>query len=244
MEKKYNGFYLVANYPTKEQFIESAVKGLDYFDFLEIGIPFSDPVADGPVIAQAAHEMVEQGITLEEILVSVREIREKVGNEKDFYFMTYANHIYIRGTEEFAQLCKDETIKGVIIPDIPYEESSSYKKVFKSRGVDFVHFISLENTHEQIKEISKEATGFLYCVSLRGTTGSDFSSDPELVEKVGIAKENASVPVILGFGIKTGEHAKQARKIGDGIIVGTKTVELSAKKDLKEFITLVKELTE
>ena len=222
----YNGLYLVGNYPDPDTFVRAAVNGLQYFDFLEIGIPFSDPVADGPVITDAIEAMVAKGLRLDELLESVSRIRSEVSPEKKLYFMTYANMVYRRGIDGFGQMCRDNGVQGVIVPDIPRLESAAFREGFGSHGVEFIQFATPENREAQISEIAGDAEGFLYFVSIRGTTGSSLTLDRDTKDKISLAKQGSSVPVVLGFGIRDVPTARLALESADGFIIGTKVLEL------------------
>lgn len=222
----YNGLYLVGNYPDPDTFVRAAVTGLRYFDFLEIGIPFSDPVADGPVITDAIEAMVEKGLRLDELLESVSAIRRGVSRDRKLYFMTYANMVYRRGTDEFGKMCRDNGVQGVIIPDIPRLESAAFREAFTSNGIEFIQFATPENRKEQITEVAEDAEGFLYFVSIRGTTGSSLTLDEDTKEKIAVARKASSVPVVLGFGIRDATTANLALENADGFIIGTRIVEL------------------
>jgi tryptophan synthase alpha chain len=233
--KSYNGFYLVGNYPDPESFIEGAIAGMQFFDFLEVGIPFSDPIADGLVIARAANEMLSKGVTLESIVESILLIRQRTSLDKQIYIMSYANHLYHYGIGEYARLCNDIGVSGIIIPDVPFIESIRFKKAFTSLALDYVHFITPENTTEQIEAIARAARGFLYAVSIRGVTGSDLALDRETVKKIEKAREHSTVPVVLGFGVKSAQDARNALKIADGFIMGTKMIELLSERNTESF---------
>lgn len=222
----YNGLYLVGNYPDPDTFVRAAVTGLRYFDFLEIGIPFSDPVADGPVITDAIEAMVERGFRLEALLESVSRIRSGMSPEKKLYFMTYANMVYKRTIDGFGKMCRDNGVRGVIVPDIPRIESAVFRDGFRPHGVEFIQFVTPENREEQIAEIAADAEGFLYFVSIRGTTGSSLSLDEDTKEKIALARKGSRVPVVLGFGIRDSATAQLALENADGFIIGTKVLEL------------------
>lgn len=224
--KPYNGFYLVANYPDEKTFVHAAIKGFEYFDFLEIGIPFSDPVADGPVIAKAVENVLNKGFKFEKLIGNIREIQDQINVNKDIYFMTYANIVYSRGIENFAKICKELGIKGVIIPDVPFDESAMFKNVFSKYGILYVHFVTPENSKERIRQIASHAEGFLYFVSIRGITGSSLALDQDTEEKIAAAKQSSPAPVVLGFGIKDKSHIDSALNCSDGFIIGTRMIEV------------------
>lgn len=233
--KSYNGFYLVGNYPDPDSFIEAAIAGTHFFDFLEVGMPFSDPVADGPIIARAANEMLAKGITLEGIAASIRTIRRRIAEDKRIYIMSYANHLYHYGIGKYARLCDDIGVSGIIIPDVPFIESIRFKEAFTSLALDYIHFITPENTIEQIETAARAARGFLYAISIRGITGSELILDEEMTKKIEKAREHSTVPVVLGFGVKSARDARNALRIADGFIMGTKMIELLTEGNMVKF---------
>lgn len=239
----YNGFYLVGNYPDPQTFLQAAIEGLHYFDFIEIGLPFSDPVADGPVLASASHKALEAGVTTESVLQSCSALHEyciKHNRSKNIYIMTYANKVFYNDIDTTFEKFALRGVKGIILADVPYVESQRFAKRAKAHHLDYIHFITPESTPEQIKNICSQATGFLYTVSLRGTTGSTLVITDEMQHILSTAKHFAKVPVVLGFGIQGKEDIIQALHYADGFIMGTALVKkleegLDAYKDfLKE----------
>ncbi len=222
----YNGLYLVGNYPNPAAFVEAACLGLRYFDFLEVGLPFSDPVADGPSIEKAAAEMLRKGCTMARVYDSVKEIRKRTGPESRIYIMTYANPVFGRGIGNFARQANAAGIDGAVLPDIPYVESGRFKAPFARHEMEYIHFITPENSSEQIREIAGAARGFLYFVSIRGITGGELYIDADTKKKATLARRKSSVPVVMGFGIRDAASAASALEHADGFIMGTKAVEL------------------
>lgn len=224
--KKFNGVYLVGNYPTKQRFLDAAFKSLEFFDFLEVGIPFSDPYSDGSTIAKASFDVIQNGVKFNDIMESIDEIRSKVGDEKKIYVMTYANHIFHRGIENFADILVDHKINGMIIPDIPFAEHKRFTDVFDKKGLEFVYFITPESTKEQVDAVAASAKGFIYSVSIRGITGSSMKLSDDIKNVLKEARLKANVPVVLGFGIRDLDSCKNAMESSDGFIIGTKMIEL------------------
>lgn len=223
--KKYNGFYLMGNYPDKETFIKSAVKGLEHFDFLEVGIPFSDPIADGETIADAAQVMIDRNCGFAEISESIREVRRTVTPDKDIYIMTYSNLIYNIDMPEFNTFCIEQKIEGLILPDVPACEKGFIRSLGLDGKVKLVSFMTPESSDDSIAETAKAADSFIYFISMRGITGGEFNPDDDTLRKIALAKKHASVPVVPGFGIRDRIAAEMAVKIGDGFITGTAFVE-------------------
>ncbi|HSV97754.1 MAG TPA: tryptophan synthase subunit alpha [Spirochaetota bacterium] len=221
----YNGVYLMGDYPDAERFKAAALLGMERFDFLEVGVPFSDPVADGPVIARAAEAVLERGFRLDDLARSVSDIRAKAPDGKRIYFMTYANPVHNRGLARFADLSKRAGADGVIVPDVPFVESAPFRDAFGAQGLDYINFATPENTPGQIREIARAARGFLYFVSIRGITGSGFTLDSSTRSKIRQARRSSAVPVVLGFGIRSADDARAAAALAGGFIVGTGVVE-------------------
>lgn len=223
--KKYNGFYLMGNYPDKDTFIKAAVKGLDNFDFLEVGIPFSDPTADGDVISDAAQSLLDRNCTFNDIAGSITAIRKNVPAEKDIYLMTYANLIYNMDMPVFNSFCIDNGVKGLILPDIPFCERNFFEALGLDNRIKLVNFMTPESTAMSIDETAAVSENFIYFVSMRGITGTDFNLDEETKEKIRYAKSKSKVPVVTGFGIKSKDSASKAMEHSDGFIIGTALIE-------------------
>ncbi|MGB4269818.1 MAG: tryptophan synthase subunit alpha [Spirochaetota bacterium] len=236
---KYNGFYLVGNYPDQETFLQAAIEGLRYFDFIEIGLPFSDPVADGPVLASASHKALEAGVTTEAVLQSCSKLNHYITNHdksKKIFIMTYANKVFHNGIDTAFHNFTLHGVNGIILADVPYVESHRFVEHAKAYNLDYIHFITPESTVEQIQNICSQATGFLYTVSLRGTTGSTLIISDEIKHILTTAKRFTKVPVLLGFGIQNKEDIAQALQYADGFIMGTAVV-----KKLEEGINTYKD---
>lgn len=199
---------------------ELSAKGAD---LIELGIPFSDPTAEGPVIQAANIRALEGGITTDKIFDFVREIRQEV--QTPMVFMTYANVVFSYGSEKFIQTCAQIGIDGLILPDIPYEEKEEFAPLCKQYGLDLISLIA-PTSHQRIAMIAKEATGFLYVVSSLGVTGvrSDIKTDIASVIKT--IRENTDLPCAVGFGISTPEQAAAMAKEADGVIVGSAIVKM------------------
>ena len=234
--KKYNGFYLMGNYPDKRTFIDSAVKGLQHFDFLEVGIPFSDPIADGQVIADAAQHVLDKGITFKDIACSISEINEKTAGKKDIYLMTYANIILNQERDYLNSLHADTEIKGLIIPDIPFCEKDVFSRRGRSINLPLISFITPETEEDSIEEICREGENFIYFISRRGITGGRAEIETETVKKLELSRKLASCPVVLGFGISDAQSASSALKIADGFITGTAMINALNEGGYQKFV--------
>ncbi len=221
--KGYNGLYLMGNFPDPEAFVEASNAGLAFFDFLEVGVPFSDPVADGPVIERAAGKVLAKGYRAEDIFASIEKIACPPG--KKIYIMTYANQVFARGNGAFATMMKRSGASGIILPDVPSVERARFENDFARYGIDLVRFITPESTHEQIQNAVPGARGFVYCISIRGITGSALVLDAETKRKIVYARKYSSAPVVLGFGIRDAHSARIALEHADGFIMGTRAIE-------------------
>lgn len=213
-------------------------------DLIELGIPFSDPTAEGPVIQGANIRALSGGVTTDKIFDFVRDIRKEV--TIPMVFMTYANVVFSYGAEKFISTCKEIGIDGLILPDLPYEEKDEFLPVCKKYGVDLVSLIAPTSAN-RISMIAKEAEGFLYIVSSLGVTGTRSEIKTDLASIVKIVRENTNIPCAIGFGISTPEQAKKMSDIADGAIVGSAIIKIIEKygknspKYVGEYVKSMKE---
>lgn len=193
-------------------------------DVIEIGIPFSDPIAEGIVIQEASQHSLAGGTTLAGIFQMVRELRKEV-KETPFVMMMYLNTIYRFGTERFFTLCNECGIDGVIVPDMPFEEKDEIQGAATAHDVDNISLVT-PTSHDRIAKIAEDAEGFLYCVSSIGVTGtrSEFSTDFD--EFFNVIKANTKIPCAVGFGISGPQQAKKMSQYCDGVIVGSAIVKI------------------
>lgn len=212
------------NLETTEKIIESMVaKGVD---LIELGIPFSDPTAEGPVIQEANIRALAGGVTTDKIFDMVRRVRKKVNIP--MVFMTYANVVFSYGTERFLKTAAEVGMDGIILPDVPYEEKSEFAEVCKENGLDFISLIA-PTSNERIGKIANEAEGFLYCVSSLGVTGTRSEIKSNIDSMISAVRKAANIPTAIGFGISTPEKAAQMAHKADGIIIGSAIIKLIAK---------------
>ncbi len=192
-------------------------------DLIELGIPFSDPTAEGPVIQGANIRALAGGITTDRIFDFVKELRKDV--KIPLVFMTYANVVFSYGAEKFISICKEIGIDGIILPDLPFEEKEEFQSLCKQYDVALISLVA-PTSHQRIAMIASAAEGFVYIVSSLGVTGtrSEFTTDLSSIIKV--VKEYTDVPCAIGFGICTPEQAKKMAAISDGIIVGSAIIKL------------------
>ena len=195
-------------------------------DLIELGIPFSDPTAEGPVIQGANLRALQGGVTTDKIFDLVRELREDVSIP--MVFMTYANVVYSYGAERFIRTCREIGIDGLILPDVPFEEKEEFLPLCHQYGVDLVSLIA-PTSENRIAEITAEAEGFLYIVSSLGVTGTRSEITTDLDSIVKLIRENSSVPCAIGFGISKPEQAAKMAQSADGVIVGSAIVKIVAQ---------------
>lgn len=195
-------------------------------DLIELGIPFSDPTAEGPVIQGANLRALKGGVTTDKIFAFVKELRQDV--KLPMVFMTYANVVFSYGAEKFISTCKEIEIDGLILPDLPYEEKEEFLPVCHKYGVDLISLIA-PTSENRIAMIAKEAEGFLYIVSSLGVTGTRSEIKTDLASIVKVVRQNTSIPCAIGFGISTPEQARKMADIADGAIVGSAIIKLLEK---------------
>ena len=204
-------------------------------DLIELGIPFSDPTAEGPVIQGANLRALSGGVNTDMIFSFVRGLRTDV--TVPMVFMTYANVVFSYGSEKFISTCAEIGIDGLILPDIPYEEKEEFLPLCHRYGVDLISLIA-PTSENRVGMIAKDAEGFIYLVSSLGVTGERSKINTDLTAIVKTIRENTSVPCAIGFGISTPEQAKQMSSLSDGAIVGSAIVRLLEKhgKDAPKYI--------
>lgn len=213
-------------------------------DLIELGIPFSDPTAEGPVIQGANLRALSGGVTTDKIFDFVRQLRHDV--KVPMVFMTYANVVFSYGAERFISTCRDIEIDGLILPDLPFEEKDEFQPLCKKYGIDLVSLIA-PTSENRIAMIAKEAEGFIYIVSSLGVTGTRSEIKTDLESIVKLVRENTNTPCAIGFGISTPEQAKKMAGISDGAIVGSAIIKLlekhgkDAPKHIGEYVKSMKD---
>lgn len=211
-------------------------------DLIEIGIPFSDPIAEGVVIQEADERALQAGTTTDKLFDMVKRVREKV--DIPLVFMTYVNPIYTYGTEKFTKRCAECGIDGIIVPDVPFEEREEVKGACEAAGIELISMIA-PTSKERIGTIAKEAKGFLYCVSSLGVTGVRSTITTNIKAMVEQVKAVSDIPCAIGFGIATPAQAKEMAAVSDGAIVGSAIVRMIAqygKNCIKPVCAYVKEM--
>lgn len=196
-------------------------------DIIELGIPFSDPTAEGPVIQAANLRALKNQVTTDDIFELVAQLRQEL--TVPLVIMTYANVVFSYGTERFIQKAQAVGIDGLILPDVPYEEKEEFQQVCQQYQLAFISLIA-PTSKERIEKIAKEASGFLYCVSSLGVTGVRSQINTDLASMIAaVRKVNPTLPVAIGFGIATSEQAKTMSQLADGVIIGSAIVQQIAK---------------
>lgn len=204
-------------------------------DIIEIGIPFSDPIAEGPVIQKASQRALDGGCTTDKLFELAARVSPNI--DTPLVFMTYINPIYTYGKDKFMDKCSQSGIKGIIVPDLPFEEKEELSDVCDKYGIDLISLIA-PTSNERITKIAKEAKGFIYCVSSLGVTGvrSEITTDVGAMTK--LVKQVSDIPCAIGFGISTPEQAAKMAESSDGVIVGSAIVKIVEKygKDSIEYV--------
>lgn len=212
------------DFETTAAAVRAAVK--NGADLIELGIPFSDPTAEGPVIQGANIRALSGGVTTDKVFGLVRELRRDV--TIPLVFMTYANVVFSYGSERFISTCRDIGIDGLILPDVPYEEKDEFAPICHKYGVDLISLIA-PTSEDRIGMIAREAEGFLYVVSSLGVTGTRSEIKTDLTDVMAAVRRASDIPAAIGFGISTPEQAKKMSEIADGVIVGSAIIKILEK---------------
>ena len=194
-------------------------------DLIELGIPFSDPLADGPVIHEAGTVALRAGVKPADVLGLCEEISARV----PVLLMVYANVVLAHGGDEFARRAARAGAAGLIVPDLPHEEAASVREACEAAGLALIPLVAPTTTDTLLREIGRDASGFVYAVSLVGITGERGELPPGLPELVGRIRAATDVPVAVGFGISTGAQARSVGEVADGVIVGSRVVRAAAE---------------
>lgn len=197
-------------------------------DVIELGVPFSDPMADGPVIQQACERALKHNTSLRDIFAMVKAFREK-NADTPVVLMGYLNPVEVMGYEAFADGCRDAGVDGVLLVDLPPEEALEVKPLMVERGLDLVFLIAPTTTEKRIRTIAEAGSGYLYYVSLKGVTGAATLNPQEVAAKVETIRKTTELPVGVGFGIKDAESARAISRVADGVVVGSALVKLAGE---------------
>ncbi len=234
--------YLTVGYPNVETTLETVpLMASSGCDLVELGIPFSDPLADGTTIQRASHQALKQGTTPELCLDVANKLRAKV--KIPLVFMTYFNPVLRYGLDAFCRDCARAEISGLIVPDLPPEEATELEGISKSHNLDLIYLLAPTSTDERIDMVAARARGFIYLVSLTGVTGARDSLPPELENFVLRVRQRTRKPLCVGFGISTPDEARRVAKVADGVIVGSRLIQLLEEKDpMPKMRSLIKNL--
>ncbi|MFT0167832.1 tryptophan synthase subunit alpha [Paraburkholderia mimosarum] len=212
-------------------------------DVIELGVPFSDPMADGPVIQQSSERALEKGVTLRSVLADVKRFRE-TDNKTPVVLMGYANPIERMGAEAFAQAAQEAGVDGVLVVDYPPEESVDFSAKMKAADIDPIFLLAPTSTDERIAEVGRAASGYVYYVSLKGVTGAANLDVTSIASKIPAIKKHVSLPVGVGFGIRDAQTAAAVAQVSDAVVIGSRIVQLleqappeTAADTLTQFIT-------
>ncbi|MHB8085930.1 MAG: tryptophan synthase subunit alpha [Dehalococcoidia bacterium] len=217
--------YITTGYPSVEATIEvAALLAESGCDIIELGIPFSDPLADGITIQNATHQALLKGVTVKKCLEAAAKIRHKVSIP--LVFMGYLNPILHYGTEEFCADCAKAGIDGLIIPDLPPGELPALDDSAARHGIDIISFLAPNSSDARIKEVAGKAHGFIYLVSVTGVTGVRKGFSADLKGFIARVRTSTDLPLCIGFGISTPEQAAQAAGLADGVIIGSRIIQL------------------
>lgn len=236
--------FLTAGDPTIEKTVEYILAMVDAgCDLVEIGIPFSDPMAEGVVIQEANVRALKHNTTTDDVFEIVKEVRKHT--DVPLVFLTYINPVFFYGYGEFFEKCNELGVDGIISPDLPYEEKGEIADIAAKNDVDVISLIA-PTSKERIQKIASDATGFIYVVSSLGVTGMRSEIKTDLGAIISDIRDVTDLPLAVGFGINTPEQASEISKIADGVIVGSAIVKIieeygeNAEKALKDYVSAMK----
>jgi len=236
--------YITVGYPSVETTLQVVpLLASGGCDIIELGIPFSDPLADGATIQRASYQALRQGVTPKHCLDIARELRQRV--KIPLVFMTYYNPVFRFGLEEFCSKCAQTGVDGLIIPDLPPEEGEELEQSTQRHELDLIYLVTPTSTEQRIDLVASKASGFIYLVSLTGVTGTRDKLPEELEYFVAKVREKTKKPLCVGFGVSTPEQAQRIAKVADGVIVGSRIIQLmeedSTFSSLKAFASSLRE---
>jgi tryptophan synthase alpha chain len=225
--------FITAGYPKKEQFIELLTKISKDCDVVEVGVPFSDPMADGVTIQRSSHAAIEQGVTLRWIIeqLAASEV------DKPIVLMSYLNPLLAYGYESLAADAVKAGVCGFIVPDLPWEESQQFRLALDKEGLGLIQLVTPATPKARLEMLCKASQGFVYAVTVTGVTGGGQSIPPEVGDYLDVVKHHASIPVCAGFGVRESTQVKMLGKHADGVIVGSALLEkIEAGDDAAAFL--------
>jgi tryptophan synthase alpha chain len=222
--------YVTAGYPSIEATLKIVpILAENGCDIIELGIPFSDPMADGATIQHASYCALQNGATPQRCLDMVKELRKKTAIP--LIFMTYYNPVYNYGLDKFCKASADNGVDGLIVPDLTPDEGAELENITNKLGMDLIYLLSPTSTRKRIELVSKKSRGFIYMVSLTGVTGARDNMKLDIDNFIAAVRKATNMPLCVGFGISTPEQAKQVSQIADGVIIGSRIIKLMEKED-------------
>ncbi|HEY50600.1 MAG TPA: tryptophan synthase subunit alpha [Dehalococcoidia bacterium] len=217
--------YLTVGYPDLDATRKAAVTlASDGADIIELGIPFSDPLADGTTIQRASHQARQNGVTLPACFETARQIRREIA--VPLVFMTYYNPVYNLGLDAFCRRCVEAGVNGLIVPDLPPEEGQELEGVTQEHGLDLIYLLAPTSSEERIRLVAEHSQGFIYLVSVTGVTGARDKLPDNLNAFITQVRKVTKKPLCVGFGISNAEQAQQLAGIADGVIIGSRIIQL------------------
>ncbi len=236
--------YLTVGYPDVQTTLEAArTLAAGGVDIIELGIPFSDPLADGATIQKTSFAALEHGVTPEICLKTAAELHRQIGTP--LVFMTYYNPVYSFGLEAFCQSCHEAGVIGLIVPDLPPEEGQDLETAARQYSLDLIYLLAPTSTDERIATVAAKSQGFIYLVSLAGVTGARQNLPPGLAAFVQRVRRETARPLCIGFGVSTPEQAEDMARLADGVIVGSRLLQLIEEDktlgSLKSFAAALRE---
>lgn len=215
--------YTTGGYPTVKdcrQVLEAFIAG--GADMIELGVPFSDPLADGPVVQASTQQALDQGVTPDDVLQLASEFTSRV----PVVLMIYYNCVFAYGVDRFVEAAAAAGVDGLIVPDLPVDEGEEFIDACRARGVDAILMVAPTSPDERIELIAGSASGFIYCVSVAGVTGARTSLSEQLPDFLGRVRARTDVPLAVGFGVSTSEQAAEVARFADGVIIGSRLISM------------------
>lgn len=224
--------YMTAGYPSRTAFLEHTTTLLEFADMLEIGLPYSDPLGDGPTVQRASEEAIRGGMTVRGTFAQVQALRERT--DKPLLIMTYYNPILATGEERFVTEAIDAGVDGLILPDLPPDEADTLIPIAQAAGLGLTFLIAPTSTDERIRVVANATTGFIYAVSVTGVTGARSSVPVDVPAMIARAKAITDAPIAVGFGVADRATAHTIASVADGVVVGSALVTTAGKGESLE----------
>jgi tryptophan synthase alpha chain len=234
--------YVTAGFPKREGFRDLLAQVASAADVVEIGVPFTDPMADGTTIQRSSRVALEQGVSLKWILSELRTYRETAKTQTPLLLMSYLNPLLAFGVDKLPGEAERAGVSGFIVPDLPLEESEALRTALASRGIALVQFVTPVTPVERMRVLAESSRGFLYAVTMTGTTGKNVAVPPDVLDYFSRAQSISPVPVCAGFGIRSAEQVRKLAPHVDGVIVGSALVEVIERgEDPAAFLRALRE---